>query len=115
MRRYLITAAVATVLSASMLPSHAAVNTVVAVPGSFQAGFATTEVIISKSAPANFINADAAGHTFTIKKPSGGYWLNVTAEVGEAAPINASNVPNGKYQFYCIPHANMVGTVTIQA
>ena len=120
MRRFLVAASLMTVIGASMVPSHAAVNTVVAVPGSFVAGWATPEVVISKSGPANLVNLDVESHTFTsvAKKPNDPTkpLFNVAANTGEVKAIDLSSVPPGEYAFFCAPHpATMKGNVTIVA
>ena len=116
MRKIIVVAAVA-IVAAMSLPARAVVNTVVAGPGAMIAGYATTIVQISKSAPANFVSADIAPHDvqsdakFTNGNPK--FKSGVVANVGTSPIVGLATLPLGDYGFHCAIHPSMKGTITL--
>ncbi len=118
-RKILMAAAVATILNAAMVPGHAAVNTAVAVPGSFAAGYATPRLVIHKGAPATFVNLDVEEHDVrsVAMKPSDitkPLFASAIIGTGKTAPIEGiAGTSAGDYAFFCVVHTDMKGTIKI--
>ncbi len=120
MRKILIAASMSLIAALSAVPSQAAVNTAVAGPGGFQAGYATPKVLVVKSQPVTFVNADAAEHdVVSVRFKQGSttvplFKSNVIG-TGETDPVvGLTLLPTGDYAFYCSIHpSTMKGTITI--
>jgi plastocyanin len=118
MKKFVVTAALSAALAAQINPAGAVVNVAVAVPGSFAAGYATPQLVLSKSAPATLINLDIEPHDIrsTLKRPDGKLWFKSDViGTGETAEIEGlATTPNGEYEFFCVVHAStMRGTATV--
>lgn len=115
------------VLLAGMLPAHAAA--IVAVPGSFQAGYATQAAAASTSAPLQFVNTDLQPHDVVARKTGGsGAWCSrfpsgkcpafasdviTVGGVSEVKGINKLAGGGASYEFYCSVHPTMEGTLVL--
>ena len=123
MRKTIFTAAAVLVLALSVsMPSQAAVNAPVAVPGSGLAGFATPQVVLNQAAPGNFINLDpvTGPHDFVSVDRVGGLsskrLFETSLETGPAvqAIVFNTTLEPGDYEFFCTAHPeNMRGTATV--
>ena len=122
MRKYVIATAVAAVATMGAVPSNAAVNTIVAVPGSGVAGYATPRAVINRAAPATFVNLDAvtSPHDVTSVEETSGTppepkIYTAVIDGGETATIMfRGTLTAGDYEYYCSIHQNMRGTITLQ-
>lgn len=119
MRRIIVVVAVA-VIAAMSLPARAAVNTVVAGPGGFIAGYATPRLVVVKAAgDALFVNGDFASHDVVSRAKNGNVpkFQSDLINFGDSATIEGtSQLPPGDYLFYCTIHPDaMEGTLTVVA
>ena len=112
----------------------AAVATVVAGPGAFQAGYATPVVVAPKAAPLTFVNGDIQSHNVvaldkflpkkTAKKTAWckGYgatkcpvfWSKTGPLGGNTAVEGLAKLKAGQYAFFCTIHPGMKGTLVVQ-
>jgi len=120
MRKYIAAAAVAVIATFAAIPGQAAVNTVVAVPGSALGGYATSIVVVNTAAPVNFVNLDATAFHNVVSKDKKGstnqplFTSGAAIGPGVAEIEGLESLPAGDYDFYCAPHAgSMTGTITI--
>ena len=115
--RTLIGAAALALAIGNTVPAHAIVNVGLAVPGSFEVGYATPQLILSKSAPATFVNLDIQDHDIRSaqKRPNNQPWfLSDVISAGETSTIEGlDTTPNGEYGFFCVVHPSMIGTATV--
>ena len=112
----------------------AAVNTIAAVPGSFQAGYVTPAAVAVKAAPVTFANGDiqphnvvAKGKYLSKKAASKASWCkgygatkcpvfwSKTVPLGGSTPVlGIDKLKAGQYNFYCTIHPGMKGTLVVQ-
>lgn len=117
MRRFVFAVAVAA-LGIAVQPASAAVNTAVAGPGAFQAGYATPRLVLTSSAPATFVNLDIQEHdirSVAVNASNKPLFKSNVIGLGENAPITGLNsTPAGEYAFYCTIHpSTMRGVATV--
>jgi plastocyanin len=118
MRKFLVAASLAAVAALSV-PAHAAVNTVVAGPGSFVAGFATTQVYVVKGQTVTFANADIDTHdvrSTTVDANNNPLFKSALIGTGTTEITGIDKLTVGRtYDFVCSRHGNMKGKLTVQA
>jgi len=119
--RKLIALFVVAVAFSALSPARAAVNTVVAGPGAFALTYATPRVVLDRSAPSTFVNADPAPHnvwsvaTRKINNVNVPLFSSAVINLGETAPITfLPSVAAGDYEFFCTLHPGMRGTATVR-
>lgn len=122
MRKILVAASISLVAALAAVPSNAAVNTVVAGPGAFAAGYATPRVVVANSQDSTFVNADPVGGAHNVvsdKLKANGQPVFASALVpagGTAVITGLKGLAPGDYTFYCAPHkGTMTGTITVVA
>lgn len=87
---------------------------VVAVPGSFMAGYATTAVEITKGSQLSFVNGDLPLVPHTVTSDVAGKFQTATIGGGQTTSVTgASALAKGSYGFHCVLHPNMKGTLTV--
>lgn len=87
---------------------------VVAVPGSFMAGYATTAVEITKGSQLTFVNGDLPLVPHTVTSDVAGKFQTPSIGGGQTAAVTgAASLAKGSYGFYCVVHPSMKGTLTV--
>ena len=133
MKKLLALVASATVSVTIIMAAPAHAVAILAVPGSFTAGFATPTAVATKSAPLEFGNADAAVHNVVAKTygPDTNSWCAKFSYAQGRGPLFRSDdlntggygevlgisklVAGRSYAFFCSYHAGtMNGTLMVQ-
>lgn len=96
------------------------VNTVVAGPGAFEAGFATTTVYVAPGSSVTFANGDFVGHQIVSQAVDGLgspiFSSPLTGSGSTSAVQGVSSLAPGTYSFYCSIHpSTMTGTLVVEA
>jgi plastocyanin len=122
-RRSLVGLFIAGTVFFAVAPAHALVG--LAVPGSFQAGYATSQIVVPAGQSLTFANADVQSHDIVsdacAQRNSRGECIKRTFAsrvigAGETADVTGvSSLRAGAYQFFCSIHpSTMKGTLTVQ-
>lgn len=130
MTRKFAIALAAIALIAAAAPARASAQTVVSGPAAHLTGYATQVVVVSKSAPLTYLNADPLFQhnveASSIKGPDTNYWCVLYApgacplfwspliSVAQTTVEGINQTQVGKtYAFKCAPHPWMTGLLVI--
>ncbi len=81
-------------------------------PGAQSYGYLTPIVTINKGGTASYTNGDAVRHNVS---SSDGLFRSELADAGETVPVaGVEKLEPGTYQFFCEPHPNMKGQLTVR-
>lgn len=84
-------------------------------PGAFSADFVPRRPTISQDGTLTIVNEDTSAHTITsdAEGPDGLPLFDVAIPPGATRTLTVEGIAAGSYGFYCRPHPNMRGSLTV--
>lgn len=136
LRKFVLALAALTLLAAAV-PARASAQVIVSGPGAYIANYVTQVVVVSKSAPLTYVNADILGHNVEATStygPDSAYWCDGVPGPDRAYPLGrcplfwtpvigsaATSVVEGisaavvgkTYAFRCAPHPGTMNGILV--